>query len=725
MNEHHHSLPEGYQLFEYRIDGILGTGGFGITYLGWDSNLDKQVAIKEYLPGEYAVRLEGETVAPRSTEDEDDYAWGLERFLDEARALARFDHPNINRVLRFFEANNTAYLVLEYVEGRTLAKVLKSGYSFSEAEITEMLGAMLSGLAVVHRAGYVHRDIKPANIMLRPDGQPVLLDFGAARQAIGRKTQSITTVLTPGYAPIEQYDQHAEDIGPWTDIYALGMVFYRCVTGISDGELVDAVARARMQRKGEDPLAPAVIAAQGKYSPKLLEAIDWAVAVNEEDRPQNVSELTSILPAFENRTQVSGRGDTQAPTQAAGQAPGGRHPADQKTRAVAPVGMTSGARWALGVTLALVLIGIALGAAWVFWAGPPDGGESGGPLAGGPAPGPQATDPTPAVASPVEVAPAYLVVRSNVSGDHVIVDGRDLGHSGTRRHELAPGEHEIRVEKKGYIPWKRTLTLESGKTLTVRARLRPLAGVPPVAGGGRRGHWFAVFRSTDNRQRWVRNSSLQEFTASIQKGWEDNYHLSRVIYSRNTWVGVFVDPAVGCANRNGYEVASTRSEFINRIKERWKDGFTLVDMAYGEGVWFGNFCEDARGNTYATASTWDALAKKISQKWNKDSDWHVISVERGRGGWMAVFVKGLCPGRNGWNRVGSSAELERELRQGSREGFSVRNIRYTDGAWYALRCEDGMHNIYETASSWEEMKKKISTRWSQKLDLVALDYGPN
>ena len=726
MNEHHHALPEGYQLMEYRIDGILGTGGFGITYLGWDANLDKQVAIKEYLPGEYAVRLEGETVAPKSTEDEDDYAWGLERFLDEARALARFDHPNINRVLRFFEANNTAYLVLEYVEGQTLARILKSGHSFSEAELTAMLGAMLSGLAVVHRAGYVHRDIKPANIMVRPDGQPVLLDFGAARQAIGRKTQSITTVLTPGYAPIEQYDQQADDIGPWTDIYALGMVFYRCVTGISDGELVDAVARARMQRKGEDPLTPAVIAAQNRYSNALLEAIDWAVAVNEEDRPQDVDALVAALPAFENRTEVSGRNATQAPTVGAGDGapprPGSPHPADHATRASPPTGMNAGAKWALGVTLFLVLAGIALGAGWVFWSGSPDGGEPPGSVAG------VLTPETPEVAgaapaAPQMVEPAYLVVRTNVSGDHVIVDGRDLGPSGRTRHELAPGDHEVRVEKRGYRPWRRNITLESGKTRTIKVTLRRLAGAAPSGGPDR---WFAVFRSTDNGQRWVKHTTLSSFKDAIRKAWDDNYHLTRVTYTDGSWLGVFVASSVGCENRNGFETARTRSQFRKLIKQRWGEGFTLIDVAYGDGTWFGNFCEDARDNTYVTAATWDELDRKISQKWEKDGGaWHVISINHGPQGWLAVFVKGLCQGRNGWTRYASRADLEKALRESHREGFAVRNVEYVENTWIATRCEERVDNIYESAATWPEMKKKISARWGQGLDLVAVDHGRN
>ena len=297
MTDHLHALPVGCQLNEYRIEGVIGSGGFGITYKALDTQLDKTVAIKEYLPSDFAVRTDATTVQPKSTADQDDYQWGLARFLDEARTLARFEHPHLNHVRRFFEDNNTAYLVLDYIEGETLSDLLKREGQLESTRLQRLVTELLSGLDEVHRAGYVHRDIKPSNIMLRKNGSSVLLDFGAARQVLGQRSKSLTSVLTPGYAPIEQYDQKGDDIGPWTDLYALGMVAYRCVSGISETELIDAITRARLERKGkqDQDMKPAVEIGKGHYPSSLLKAIDWAIKVEEEDRPQNVAAIKEMI----------------------------------------------------------------------------------------------------------------------------------------------------------------------------------------------------------------------------------------------------------------------------------------------------------------------------------------------------------------------------------------------------------------------------------------------
>ncbi|MGR3914569.1 MAG: ankyrin repeat domain-containing protein [Gammaproteobacteria bacterium] len=297
MPDHLHALADGHMLGEYRIDRVLGSGGFGITYYAWDTHLDKPVAIKEYLPNEFAVRFDATTVQPKSSGDRADYEWGLARFLDEARTLARFRHQHLNEVYRFFEGNGTAYMVLEYIDGETLSDILRRDGRLAPERLRRLLDELLSGLDEVHRAGYVHRDVKPGNIMLRADGSAVLLDFGAARQAIGQRSKSITAILTPGYAPIEQYEQNAEGIGPWTDLYAVGMVAYRCLSGISESELPDAVTRANWKRKGEHDrdMQPAVTVGKGVYEAGLLKAVDHAVEVYENERPQSVGEMREVL----------------------------------------------------------------------------------------------------------------------------------------------------------------------------------------------------------------------------------------------------------------------------------------------------------------------------------------------------------------------------------------------------------------------------------------------
>ena len=293
--EYINALRAGTRLNEYQIRDVLGQGGFGLTYLADDTNLSKRVALKEYLPRDFATRTAGSTVVPNSSADATDYRWGLDRFLDEARTLARFDHSHLNKVHRFFEANGTAYLVLEYVDGQTLSHLLTKYLTVPDTHLQRIIREVLSGLAEVHQAGYIHRDIKPSNIMLRSDGSAVLLDFGAARQAVGQRSKSVTSILTPGYAPLEQYDTKAEDVGPWSDLYALGMVAYRCVSGLRDADLPDAVTRSRTQRKGGNDLAPAVEVGKGTYDTRLLEAIDWAIQVNEEDRPQTIAAWRKAL----------------------------------------------------------------------------------------------------------------------------------------------------------------------------------------------------------------------------------------------------------------------------------------------------------------------------------------------------------------------------------------------------------------------------------------------
>ena len=296
MNDHSNALPVGYRLGEYEIQAVLGSGGFGITYRARDCKLSKSVAIKEYLPSDFAMRDGREAVKPKSA-SQDNYAWGLERFLDEARTLARFDHPHINKVHRFIETNGTAYLVLEYIEGDMLSDLLKRKGRFNGVGLRRMLDELLDGLDAVHSAGYIHRDIKPANIIFRRDGSAVLLDFGAARQAIGKRSQTITSILTPGYAPVEQYLNTIDAMGAWSDLYSLGVVAYRCLVGGDESVLIDAPSRAHLVQRGEveKDMPAAVKVGADNYPMSLLRAIDWAMKVDERERPQSVAEMRAVL----------------------------------------------------------------------------------------------------------------------------------------------------------------------------------------------------------------------------------------------------------------------------------------------------------------------------------------------------------------------------------------------------------------------------------------------
>jgi serine/threonine protein kinase len=290
---HRNTLPKGFHLEEYIIDSILGKpGGFGITYLATDNNLKQMVAIKEYLPSDFAVREGISTVYVRSSSYQKSFQWGMKCFIEEARVLARFNHPSIVKVLRFFEANGTAYMVMEYQQGKCLTDYLKEHNTLTEKELLAIVLPLLEGIKQIHNVSLLHRDIKPNNIYIRHDNTPVLLDFGSARFAVGQKTRSITTIVTPGYAPLEQYDNETSNQGPWTDIYALGAVMYHAISGKPP-----PTATSRVQK---DPMIPAVKIGEGKYSKNLLQAIDWSLKVYEEKRPRTIEQwqrkFDSTLP---------------------------------------------------------------------------------------------------------------------------------------------------------------------------------------------------------------------------------------------------------------------------------------------------------------------------------------------------------------------------------------------------------------------------------------------
>ena len=282
------ALAPGTRLHELEIERVLGSGGFGITYLARDLSLDTWRAVKEYLPREWGTRRRDGTVGPWTGGNTEDYQWGLERFLDEARILARFKHPHIVQVHRVFEALGTAYMVMEYVEGRTLASQAKAAGALSEDRVREVLNALTKGLKEVHAAGLLHRDIKPGNVVVRQDGLPVLIDFGAARHAMGGHSGSLASVLTPGYAPIEQYPP-GDRQGPWTDIYALGALAYCALSGVEP--------KAATERTREDRLRPVVEVAPQGVSRGLATAVGKAMAVYQEDRPQDLEAWQRLLDA--------------------------------------------------------------------------------------------------------------------------------------------------------------------------------------------------------------------------------------------------------------------------------------------------------------------------------------------------------------------------------------------------------------------------------------------
>jgi len=296
MAYHKDALPRGEELGDYVIESVLGHGGFGITYLARDSNLGSDVALKEYLPQSIAGRNGATAILPNKAVANaiKDYHWGLTEFLKEAQALARFKHANIVRVLRFMEANGTAYMAMEYEKGQSLAAILKhkNDRRLSEKELLRVFLPVLNGLAAVHEIGMLHLDIKPDNIYIKEDKTPMLIDFGSARQAIIDADHAQKITLTHGFAPIEQYpDKGAQ--GPWTDLYALGASMYFCISGKRPPVSLD---RYKMMLKHHtDTLMPAVKVGENRYPRYLLECIDWALEIYAKDRPQNAKELQEGL----------------------------------------------------------------------------------------------------------------------------------------------------------------------------------------------------------------------------------------------------------------------------------------------------------------------------------------------------------------------------------------------------------------------------------------------
>jgi len=294
----HNTLPRGYQLLWYQIERVLGRGTFGVTYLATDTNLDRQVAVKEYFPLEFSARKQDLSVQALNTESEETHLDCLRRFLNEARTLAKLNHPNIVKVYNVFESNETAYMAMEYEQGESLDVLIRQHKLQEESRILKIIHPMLDALEYIHGQGFIHRDIKPSNIYIRHDDSPVLLDFGSTRVTPKKGSETLTQLVSQGYAPHEQYGSGGgtNRQGQWTDIYAFGATFYAVVCSRSP---VNALERlSAYSSGGGDPLTPANLLCANKYSARLLNAIDKAMQVNPADRPDNIHALRSLFPTL-------------------------------------------------------------------------------------------------------------------------------------------------------------------------------------------------------------------------------------------------------------------------------------------------------------------------------------------------------------------------------------------------------------------------------------------
>src|SRR5438093_13272657 len=280
------ALPSGYQLLNYRIDRQISRGGFSIVYRAFDDT-SAPVAIKEYLPSSLVLRTEGDIVRASSAENLTSFRYGMKCFFEEGRALAKINHPNVVRVLNFFRANETVYMVMRYERGRTLQQQIQMRQDqMSERLVRHVFMHLLNGLREVHTNKLLHLDIKPANVYLRTDGSPLLIDFGAARQTLSAEGVKLPPTYTPGFAAPEQYARRAE-VGPWTDIYSVGATVYSCLAG--------AAPQPAHLRLEKDELAPARRAWAEQYSAVLLDIVDWCLRLDHLERPQSVFALQKAL----------------------------------------------------------------------------------------------------------------------------------------------------------------------------------------------------------------------------------------------------------------------------------------------------------------------------------------------------------------------------------------------------------------------------------------------
>jgi serine/threonine protein kinase len=329
-------LPPRFVLQDkYIIGRVLGQGGFGITYLAWDSLLDRKLAVKEYFPRELATRNSGDNaVKVHSNSYDDQFSYGLDKFLDEAKTLAKFEnHPNVIAVKDFFKANGTAYLVMNYLEGCTLKDYLlykAVALTFDEALAVTL--PVLDALQTVHEAGMLHRDISPDNIFITAQGSIIVLDFGAARHALGEKGKNLSIILKPGYAPEEQYRSRGVQ-GPWTDIYAVSATFYHAITGIMPQESLDRLAVDQL-------IAPSQLGVV--ISPNAEQALLKALAVNAENRYKTVGEFRdaimveeeNVAPVADDLIEAAQASEAQSLNQFAQQFPAESPSAGQPTAVI-------------------------------------------------------------------------------------------------------------------------------------------------------------------------------------------------------------------------------------------------------------------------------------------------------------------------------------------------------------------------------------------------------
>jgi len=432
-------LAVGSRVDRYRIEKVLGIGGFGVTYLATDTQLDFPVAIKEFMPDDCAIRSQFNSQILAKTNRQEDYQYGLDRFLDEAKTLAKFQHPNIVRVTNFVEANNTAYMVMEYYQGEALDDYLKRinfKGQMPESEILAIAKPILAGLEQVHAQGLLHRDIKPGNMYLRQNGEAMLIDFGAARYALGGQSKSISAIISLGYAPPEQYSSRGKQ-GPFSDLYALGSTLYQLIAGKAPVE--STLRREAVQEEEPDPLVPAQQLGQGKYSVELLAAIDWCLQLTTKHRPQSAAEVLKALAEGMPASDTTASGTRRVKE--------GEH-FGKKTKPSSHQNSSDKPQKLAAVWVPLVMASlVALAGGGYWWSQPSD-------------------EPVGLTDSPTQTDPAKaellaVTLRANVAAAQIYIDGQGYYQPGQK---LLPGSYQLVAAAEGYTSLRQLIEVTPGNT---------------------------------------------------------------------------------------------------------------------------------------------------------------------------------------------------------------------------------------------------------------------
>ncbi|WP_295545592.1 serine/threonine-protein kinase [uncultured Pseudacidovorax sp.] len=450
------TLPPGSAIAEFEITRLIGQGGFGVVYEAWDHTLERVVAIKEYLPTSLATRTGDGTILPLSERHRETFDLGMRSFINEARLLAQFDHPSLLKVYRFWQERGTTYMVMPFYRGDTLRQALADiPAGVDEGWLLRVMDGVSQALAVMHAANCFHRDIAPDNILLlEGSGRPVVLDFGAARRVISDKTQAITVILKPGYAPVEQYAEMPDmKQGPWTDVYALAAVMHVAICGRSPPPSV-----ARIMSDSYVPLAGNEQLLQ-RYSPAVLAAVDAGLAVRPEGRPQSMAEFRERLGLEEAGTHAATR---SAP--AGGAAPAvARAPVAARTQPPRPAPSPAQADGGAGRSRLVPVIGgvaalaVAAGAA-LWWSGRGDGASAPPPAAVAQAPVADAPAAAPSPAPAPPAAPPRVAPKTPLESLQALSVGATPGFDVTataRKAEVSIGRDklafDVRSNRDGFV----------------------------------------------------------------------------------------------------------------------------------------------------------------------------------------------------------------------------------------------------------------------------------